>query len=90
MIMKGLVSMGATTAWVACLSEKRIASSVLTWPRVMLVSLYIWEDTGSNPIDGPPRRTSSLTPVSLPPAATSGAVTRLRSVSMSGLAPSMW
>ena len=81
--------MGATTAWVACLAEKRMASSVLTWPRVMLVSLYIWEDTGSNPIDGPPRRTSSLTPVSLPPE-TSGAVTRLWSVSMSGLGPSMW
>ena len=89
MIMNGLVSMGATTAWVACLAEKRMASSVLTCPRVMLVSLYIWEETGSKPIDGPPVRTSSLTPVSLP-WATSGAVTFLALVSMSGLGPSMW
>jgi len=89
MIMNGLFSMGATTAWVACLLEKRIASSVLTWPRVMLVSLYIWEETGSNPIDGPPVRTSSWTPVSLP-STTSGPVTRLCWVSTFGLGPSMW
>jgi hypothetical protein len=89
MIMNGLLSMGATTAWVACLAKKRIASSVLTWPRVMLVSLYIWEDTGSNPIDGPPVRTSSWTPVFLP-STTIGPLTRFCSVSIVGLGPSMW
>ena len=89
MIMNGLFSIGAATARVACLAENRIASSVLTCPRVMSVSLYICEDTGSNPIDGPPVRTSSWTPVSLPPAS-SGPLTRLCSVSILGLGPSRW
>ena len=89
MIMNGLLSMGATTAWVACLAEKRIASSVLTWPRVIAGSLYIWEDTGSNPIEGPPARTSRRTPVSLPPA-TSGPETSFFLVSTLGLGPSRW
>jgi hypothetical protein len=89
MIMKGLTSMGATTAWVGCPAEKRIASSVLTWPRVMSLSLYICAETGSKPIEGPPVRTSIRTPVSLP-LATSGALTRLRSVSILGLGPSRW
>ena len=89
MIMKGLTSMGATTAWVGCPSETRIASSVLTWPRVMSLSLYIWADTGSKPIEGPPVRMVSSDPGVLA-LSDQRPLTRLRSVSTSGLGPSRW
>jgi hypothetical protein len=65
MIMKGLFSMGAITPVVACLAEKRIASSVLTWPRVMLGSLVHLRGDGLEADRRPAVRTSSWTPVVL-------------------------
>jgi hypothetical protein len=71
------------------LPEKRTASSVFTWPRVMLLSLYICADTGSKPVAGPPERTSIRTPVSVP-SATSGPLTSFLLVSALGLGPIRW
>jgi hypothetical protein len=89
MIMNGLISMGAATARVGCSLAKRIASSVLTWPSMMLLSVYICSETSLKPVAGPPERISSRTPVSLP-SATSGALTMSFLVSTFGLGPSMW
>ncbi len=40
-IISGLISSGAMTARVGCDLEFAIASSVLTWPRVIDLSAYI-------------------------------------------------
>ncbi len=81
MIMIGLISSGAITASVGCLAEFWIASSVETWPSVIVLSAYICALTCWKPIAGPPVRISTLTPVSLPPA-TSGPLTRFLPLSM--------
>src|SRR5215216_1655321 len=52
----------------------------------MLGSKYIVAVDFSKPVAGPPARSSSFTPVSLP-WATSGAVTRLRLASSCGFGP---
>ena len=89
MIMNGLISMGATTARVGCWAEKRTASSVLTCPRVMLLSVYSCSETSLKSVAGPPERTSSWTPVCWP-STTIGPLTRLRLTSTFGLGASMW
>jgi hypothetical protein len=89
MIMNGLISMGATTARVGCLAAKRIASSVLTWPMVMVLSSYICCETRLNPVAGPPERTSRRTPVFRSPSY-SAPLTTFLLASIFRLGPSMW
>ena len=68
------MSNGAITASVGWCSEFCTVSSVAIMPSVMDLSRYSWALTCWLPMAGPPARIWSLTPVSMPPWATSGPV----------------
>ena len=80
MITSGSTSYGVMTPVTGWPAEFWMASSSGIMPRVIERSAYIWAETCSKPMAGPPARISIRTPVSAP-CATSGPVTRLRSAS---------